>query len=88
MNTVVKKWFNDKEYGFLDNGGGPDILVRKADLIKCQYLKPGTVVEFECHNDKKGLIARKVSISRQGDKNKSHNNMNRNKKTPYIGVMT
>jgi len=87
MNTVVKKWFSDKEYGFLDNGGGPDIIVRKADLIKCQYLKAGTVVEFECHTDKKGLIARKVSISRHADKNKSHN-MNRSKKMPYIGVMT
>lgn len=30
MQTVVKKWIRDKDYGFLDNGAGPDIMVRKS----------------------------------------------------------
>ena len=31
------------------------IIVFKKDLIKCQYLKVGALVEFECHVDKKGF---------------------------------
>lgn len=86
MQTVVKKWFREKDYGFLDNGSGPDIIVRKADLIKCQYLKSGVMVEFECHADKHGLAAKKVSIARQNNQKQSHNN--RNSKPLHIGVMT
>lgn len=87
MKTVVKKWFREKEYGYLDNGSGPDIVVRKADLIKCQYLKIGMTVEFECHVDKNCLIARKVCISEQ-NKHKSNNNRAQNRKPHYFGVMT
>jgi CspA family cold shock protein len=65
LQTVVKKWFQDKESGFLDNGGGPDIMVRKADLVNCVFLKIGATVEFECHPDKRGLIAKKVKLSNQ-----------------------
>ena len=65
MQTLVKKWFKDKESGFLDNGGGADIMVRKADLVNCQFLKVGATVEFECHSDKQGLIAKKVKLSNQ-----------------------
>ncbi len=85
MNTVVKKWLKDKEYGFLENGSGPDILVRKSDLIKCQYLKPGASVDFECHIDKKGLVAKKVRLA-QG----THSNRMKTarKNPPHIGVMT
>ncbi len=78
MQTVVKKWFRD-------NGSGPDIIVRKADLIKCQFLKTGIMVDFECHTDKQGLIARKVCISRQS---KQKLNGSRNTGTYKIGVMT
>ena len=88
MQTIVKKWFSEKEYGYLDNGSGPDIMVRKVDLIKCQYLKPGTTVEFECHSNEQGLIAKKVCISSQ-NKHKSHNNNAGKKVKPhYFGVMT
>jgi len=65
LQTVVKKWFRDKESGFLDNGGGADIMVRKADLLNCQFLKVGATVEFECHADKKGLTAKNVKLSYQ-----------------------
>ena len=65
MQTIVKKWFRDKESGFLDNGGGPDIMVRKADLDNCDFLKVGVSVEFECHQDKRGLIAKKVKLANQ-----------------------
>ena len=87
MQTVVKKWFSEKEYGYLDNGSGPDIMVRKADLIKCQYLKIGATVEFECHPNENGLVAKKVSLSSQ-NKQKSHNNGGKKAKTHYFGVMT
>jgi len=87
LQTLVKKWFRDKESGFLDNGGGPDILVRKADLVGCQFLKVGVSVEFECHQDKQGLIAKKVKLS--GQKNsKGHKNGNQNTKEFRFGVMT
>ena len=87
MQTTVKKWFKDKSFGFLDNGGGSDIMVRQADLIKCQYLKVGAVVEFECHVDKKGLVAKKVKLSNQNKKS-GHHKGNTNSRDPYIGVMT
>jgi cold shock CspA family protein len=87
LQTLVKKWFRDKESGFLDNGGGPDISVRKADLVGCQFLKVGVSVEFECHQDKQGLIAKKVKLS--GQKNsKGHNNGNKKTKEFRFGVMT
>jgi cold shock CspA family protein len=65
LQTVVKKWFRDKESGFLENGGGPDIMVRKADLVNCAFLKVGATVEFECYSDKRGLIAKKVKLSKR-----------------------
>lgn len=83
MQTVVKKWFRDKDYGFLENGGGPDIMVRKADLIKCQFLKVGVNVEFECHSDKRGLIAKKVKLA-----NKNKQQGNQTVKANPFGVMT
>lgn len=87
MQTVVKKWFRDKDSGFLDNGAGPDIMVLKADLVKCQFLKVGETVEFECHADKQGLIAKKVTLSNQ-KKSSGQNNGNRSTKVFRFGVMT
>jgi cold shock CspA family protein len=87
LQTVVKKWFREKEYGFLDNGSGPDIMVRKADLVNCQYLENGVTVEFECHSDKRGLIAKKVSLSRQRKQPNKHFEDRYAKKNPF-GVMT
>lgn len=85
MQTIVKKWFQDKGYGFLENGTGPDIMVRKKELIKCSYLKVGSIVEFECHIDDLGLIAKKVSLLRK--KNNTQNGTRGIKKNPF-GVMT
>ena len=85
MQTVVKKWFQDKGYGFLENGTGPDIMVRKNELIKCSFLKVGSIVEFECHSDDRGLIAKKVSLLRK--KNKIENGHRGTRKNPF-GVMT
>jgi cold shock protein len=87
LQTLVKKWFRDKDFGFLENGSGPDIMVRKADLIKCQFLKVGTTVEFECHPEKQGLIAKKVHLVNQQQLN-GQNNGNRNTKEFRPGVMT
>ena len=87
MQTIVKKWFRDKDSGFLDNGGGPDILVCKADLVGCQFLKVGANVEFECHRDKQGLIAKKVKLSSQKT-SKDLRNRNKSIKEFRFGVMT
>ena len=87
MQTVVKKWFREKEYGFLDNGSGPDIKVSKADLVNCQYLKTDSTVEFECHIDIRGLIAKKVKLTRQRSE-KQRSNVNRNARKNPFGVMT
>ncbi len=83
----MKKWLKDKCFGFLDNGSGPDIMVRQADLIKCQYLKVGALVEFECHPDKKGLVAKKVKIANSSNNTGRHKN-NHSVQEPYYGVMT
>ncbi len=87
MQTVVKKWFRDKDSGFLDNGSGPGIMVRKTDLVGCKFLKVGATVEFECHQDKQGLIAKKVKLSNQKKIN-GQNNGNRSTKKFRFGVMT
>lgn len=65
MQTRVKKWFRDRDSGVLDNGNGPDIIVHKADLINCQFLKVGATVEFECHSGKQNIIAKKVKLAHQ-----------------------
>jgi cold shock CspA family protein len=87
LQTVVKKWFRDKDSGFLDNGSGPDITVRKEDLVDCQFLKVGVTVEFECHPDEQGLIAKKVQLSNQKKIN-DQNNRKKSTKAFYFGVMT
>jgi cold shock CspA family protein len=84
LQTVVKKWFRDKDSGFLDNGGGSDILVRKEDLVGCAFLKIGATVNFECHLGKQGLIAKKVSLFKQKNLNSGRKDT---KKSPF-GVMT
>jgi CspA family cold shock protein len=87
LQTVVKKWFRDKDSGFLDNGSGPDIKVIKDDLVNCQFLKVGATVEFECHADARGLIARKVKLVQQNKPGGRHNGNQHNK--PFRpGVMT
>lgn len=87
MQTVVKKWFRDKASGLLENGSGPDIIVRKADLVNCQFLKVGVTVQFECHLDKQGLIAKKVKLLGQNKPNNPKNKNRDAKKSPF-GVMT
>ena len=87
MQTIVKKWFRDKDTGFLDNGEGPDIMVRKAELVNCQFLKVGAMVEFECHTGEQGLIAKNVKLSNQKAVNSQHKG-NQSAKLFRPGVMT
>ena len=87
MQTGVKKWFRDKNSGFLENGSGPDILVDKADLVGCQFLKVGVKVEFECHVDDQELVAKKVKLWRQ-KKSKGTKSGNKGHKPFPFGVMT
>ena len=87
MQTAVKKWFHEKDSGFLDNSGGPEIMVHKADLVDCQFLKVGVIVEFECHIEKQGLVARKVRLANQ--KNSDGKKSSGHRKKPFrFGVMT
>ncbi|MEM5528419.1 hypothetical protein WN093_06265 [Gammaproteobacteria bacterium AS21] len=87
MQTIVKKWFREKESGFLENGNGKDIIVSKADLLNCQFLKVGVTVEFECHVDKRGLIAKNVKLMPQDKNGHGHRHGQANK--PFRpGVMT
>lgn len=92
LQTIVKKWLRDKSSGFLDNGNGPDIMVDKADLVNCEFLKVGAMVEFECHADKRGVIAKNVKLLPQKKPNGKNNNNNnkgkRNTKEFRPGVMT
>jgi cold shock CspA family protein len=88
LETIVKKWFRDKDFGFLDNGNGPDIVVTKADLVNCEFLKVGVRVEFECHSDKRGLIAKKVKLLQQNKSNGKSNKGKRSTKEFRPGVMT
>jgi cold shock CspA family protein len=83
LQTVVKKWFRDKNYGFLRNGNGPDIIVWKNDLTNCQFLKPGVNVEFECHLDNGKLRAKNVKLMRA-----ETDNFSQNRNTYRFGVMT
>lgn len=62
-------------------------MVRKADLVNCQFLKVGATVEFECHPDKQGLVAKKVKLSHQKKFNNQQNGK-RNTKEFRPGVMT
>ena len=88
LQTIVKKWFRDKNSGFLDNGNGPDIKVDKADLVNCEFLKVGVSVEFECHTDKRGLIAKKVKLLQKNKSNNRNNKGKGNTKEFRPGVMT
>ena len=88
LQTTVKKWFRDKNFGFLDNENGPDIMVTKSDLVNCEFLKVGVTVEFECHPDKRGLIAKKVKLIHQNKSNGQNNRGRGNSKEFRPGVMT
>lgn len=89
LQTIVKKWFRDKNSGFLDNGAGPDIMVSKSDLVNCEFLKVGVNVEFECHSDKRGLIAKKVKLLQQNKSHGQHNNKGKGNANNFRpGVMT
>ena len=89
MQTVVKKWFRDKDSGFLDNGGGTDIMVSKGDLVNCQFLKVGASVEFECHIGPQGLVARKVKLLPQKKPNGQGQGRDKRAAKPFrFGVMT
>jgi len=87
LQTVVKKWFRDKASGLLENGSGPDIIVRKTELVNCQFLKVGATVQFECHLDKQGLVAKRVKLLGQNKVNNPKNKNSGVKKSPF-GVMT
>ena len=89
LQTTVKKWFRDKDSGFLKNGNGADIMVDKADLVNCEFLKVGVNVEFECVADKRGLMAKKVKLLPQKKpNNKNNNNRKRSTKEFRPGVMS
>jgi len=86
MQTTVKKWFDKKGFGFLNNGSdqAPDIMVHASELKNCDYLRPGRTVEFEIHVNDKGLIAKNVKLVRDREAPRTHVKSNKNK--PHIGI--
>jgi len=62
MRSEVKKWFDEKGYGFISNGNSHDIKVYKSELKNCAFLLPGKTVEFECHIEGLGLVAKNVKL--------------------------
>ena len=88
LKTKVIKWSREKNSGFLDNGNGPDIMVDKADLVNCGFLKVGVMVEFECHAEKRGLIAKQVKLLQQNRSNSQNNKGKKIAKEFRPGVMT
>lgn len=86
MLTTVKRWFTDKGYGFLHNGGdAPDIMVHANELKNCEYLRPGRTVEFECHINSKGLVARNVRLVQDSSRttNQRHTQQYPSQRTAY-----
>jgi len=88
LQTIVKKWLRDKNTGFLDNANGPDIKVDKTNLVNCEFLKVGASVEFECHADERGLVAKKVKLLRQHKSNNQNYKGKGRVKEFRPGVMT
>ena len=64
LQSVVKKWFKDKNFGFIENGSGPDIYVNSKSLQNCKYLKVGASVEFTVHIEQNKLVAKQVRLQR------------------------
>lgn len=60
-------------------------MVSKGDLVDCQFLKVGALVEFECHLGEKGLVAKKVKLV---SRSKSAGDTKGKKKEFRFGVMT
>jgi len=60
-NKVGKvKWFNEtKGYGFIEQENGPDIFVHYNSIVSEGFktLNDGQEVEYEIHEDPKGLRA-------------------------------
>ena len=59
---TVKKWFDQKGYGFISQEGGPDIFVHYADVQGQGYrsLEVGDKVQFEVVQASKGPKAQNV----------------------------
>lgn len=87
MQGKIKKWFKDREYGFIENGSSPDIIVRKESLVKKHPIKPGSLVSFEVTIENNKLLAKKVSLVHHNNQTKKkHTHSNNN--PGFIGVMS
>lgn len=53
---TVKKWMEDKGFGFiLPEGGGDDIFIHKNQLVDCEVLHEGDAVAFDKeYNERQG----------------------------------
>ena len=59
---IVKKWFDQKGYGFISQEGGADVFVHYADIQGTGHrsLEVGDKVEFEVIQSGKGPKAQNV----------------------------
>jgi CspA family cold shock protein len=63
MEVGKVKWFNDaKGYGFVVRNTGEDVFVHYSAIAGEGFrtLKEGEIVEFECVQGPKGLLAKRV----------------------------
>lgn len=74
LQSEVKCWYNEKKFGFIKNGQGPDIFVHASELKNCEFLKPGVKVQFTVFPDNNRLVAKEVSLVRLPRQN--HQNQN------------
>jgi len=64
MVGIVKKWFEDKGYGFISRESDGDIFVHFSSIISNnrKSLRVGDKVEFEIENYKGKTQAKKVKV--------------------------
>ena len=62
--TGIVKWFSSRKgFGFITpHNGGPDVFVRRGDIVGRDSLKKGNWVQFEVIQHPRGPRARNVRV--------------------------
>ena len=60
MEGKIEKWFNDKNFGFIDIGEAKGLFFHRNELAEGYNPKEGDLVEFEKTQTEKGPAAIKV----------------------------
>ena len=62
MEGTVKRWLDERGYGFIEVDGEDDIFVHNTDLDGTDMLRPGQKVEFDIEKTSKGPQAKNVKV--------------------------